>query len=71
MKKSEALRDPFDTSMSETYFYYFERLPLGLDELNQYRYENFAYTNAKLVSDTEFAKSLNLFDVGKKVICLY
>jgi CRISPR-associated protein Cas5h len=71
LKKSEVLRDPFDSSMSETYFYYFERLPIGLDELNQYKYENFAYTNAKLVSDTEFVKSLSLFDVGKKVICLY
>ena len=71
LKKSEALRDPFDISMSETYFYYFERLPIGLDELHQYKYENFAYTNAKLVHDTEFVKSLNLFEVGKKVICLY
>jgi len=71
LKKSEALRDPFDISMSETYFYYFERLPIGLDELNQYKYENFAYTNAKLVHDTEFIKSLSLFDVGNKVICLY
>jgi CRISPR-associated protein Cas5h len=71
LKKSEVLRDPFDSSMSETYFYYFERLPIGLDELNQYKYENFAYTNAKLVGDTEFVKSLNLFNIGKKVICLY
>ena len=71
LKRSEALRDPFDTSMSETYFYYFERLPIGLYELNQYKYENFAYTNAKLVHNTEFVKSLNLFEVGKKVICLY
>jgi len=71
LKKSEALRDPFDTSMSETYFYYFERLPIGLDELNQYSYENFVYTNAKLVSGTEFVKSLNLFNIGEKVICLY
>jgi len=71
LKKSEAVRDPFDTSMSETYFYYFERLPIGLDELNQYMYENFAYTNAKLVQDTEFVNNLSLFDIGNKVICLY
>ena len=71
LKNREALRDPFDSSMSETYFYYFERLPIGLDELNQYKYENFVFTNAKLVYDTEFVKSLNLFEVGKKVICLY
>jgi len=71
LKKSEALRDPFDTSMSETYFYYFERLPIALDKLNQYKYKNFAYTNAKFAHDTEFVKSLSLFDVGKKVICLY
>ena len=71
LKSNEALRDPFDTSMSETYFYYFESLPIGLDELNQYKYENFAYTNAKLVHNTKFVKSLSLFDVGNKVICLY
>ena len=71
LKRSEALRDPFDISMSETYFYYFERLPIVLDELNQYKYENFAYTNAKLVYNTGFIKNLNLFDVDNKVICLY
>jgi len=71
LKKSEALRDPFDSSMSESYFYYFERLPIGLDELNQYRYENFAYTNAKMVNNTEFLKKLNLFLIDEKVICLY
>ena len=71
LKRSEALRDPFDSSMSESYFYYFERLPIGLDELNQYRYENFAYTNAKMVSDSEFVKTLNLFLIDGKMICLY
>ncbi len=71
LKKSEALRDPFDTSMSETYFYYFERLPIGIDELNQYRYENFSFTNAKMTSDPEFVKKINLFNVGEKVICFY
>lgn len=71
LKKSEVLRDPFDSSMNESYFYYFERLPIGLDELNQYRYENFAYTNAKLTSDTEFIKKVNLFNIDEKVICLY
>lgn len=71
LKSNEALRSLFDDSMSETYFYYFERLPIKLDELNQYKYENFAYTNAKLVHSGEFVKSLKLFDVGGKVICLY
>lgn len=71
LKRSEVLRDPFDSSMSETYFYYFERLPIGLDILNQYQYENFAYTNAKLVSSTAFVKSLQLFKIKEKVICLY
>jgi len=71
LKRSEALRDPFDSSMSESYFYYFERLPVGLDELNQYRYENFAYTNAKMRGDSEFVKKLNLFLIDEKVICLY
>jgi len=71
LKNNEAIRDPFDSSMSETYFYYFERLPIGLDELNQYKYENFAYTNAKLISNTKFVKSLNLFSIDEKVICLY
>ena len=71
LKKSEALRDPFDSSMSESYFYYFERLPIALDELNQYMYENFAYTNAKMVSDSEFINKLNLFLIDGKVICLY
>jgi len=71
LKKSEALRDPFDSSMSESYFYYFERLPIGLDELNQYRYENFAYTNAKMLNNTAFIQKLNLFLIDGKVICLY
>ena len=57
--------------MSESYFYYFERLPIALDELNQYMYENFAYTNAKMVSDSEFINKLNLFLIDGKVICLY
>ena len=70
LKRNEALRDPFDASMSETYFYYFERLPIGLDELNQYKYENFAYTNAKLAHNTVFIKN-SLFDVDNKIICLY
>ena len=71
LKKSEALRDPFDSSMNESYFYYFERLPIGLDSLNQYRYENFAYTNAKLVGNTDFVKKLTLFMIDEQVICLY
>lgn len=71
IKRSEALKDPFDNSMSESYFYYFERLPIALDELNQYMYENFAYTNAKMVSDSEFINKLNLFLIDGKVICLY
>ena len=72
LKKSEALRDPFDSSMGESYFYYFERLPIKLDDkLSQYKYENFAYTNAKLTGNAEFAGKLNLFNIGKKVICLY
>ena len=71
LKKSEELRDPFDISMSETYFYYFERLPIAFDELNQYKYENFAYTNAKMVADSDFVKKLALFLIDGKVICLY
>ena len=71
LKKSEALRGAFDVSMSENYFYYFERLPIGLDKLNQYSYENFSYTNAKLVKDAEFVKKLNLFLIDEQVICLY
>ncbi len=71
LKKSEALRDPFDSSMSESYFYYFERLPIGLDELNQYRYENFAYTNAKMLNNTAFIQKINLFLINERVICLY
>jgi len=71
LKQNEALRDPFDSAMSESYFYYFERLPVGFDELNQYRYENFAYTNAKMVKESEFIKNLNLFLVDNKVICLF
>jgi len=71
LKRSEALRDPFDSSMSESYFYYFERLPIGLDELNQYRYESLAYTNANMVKDTAFIKKVNLFLIDEKVICLY
>ncbi|SFV51120.1 CRISPR-associated protein, Cas5h family [hydrothermal vent metagenome] len=71
LKKSEALRDPFDSSMSESYFYYFERLPIELDKLNQYQYENFAYTNAKMISNSEFVKKLTLFLIDEKIICLY
>ena len=57
--------------MSETYFYYFERLPIGFDELNQYRYESFSYTNAKFNKNAEFLKDLKLIRVDEKVICLY
>jgi len=72
LKKSKVLRDPFDTSMSETYFYYFERLPVELDaELNQYQYANFAYTNAKFSKEADFIKNINLFKVDGRVICLY
>jgi len=71
LKNSEVVRDPFDSSMSESYFYYFERLPLRLDELNQYSYENFAYTNAKMAKNTEFIEKINLFLIDEKVICLY
>lgn len=71
IKKSEATRDPFDNSMSETYFYYFERLPIRLDELNQYGYENFIYTNAKFAKNSNFIAKLALYIVDEKVICLY
>jgi len=71
LKKSEVLRGAFDTAMSNNYFYYFERLPVSLDELNQYSYEDFSYTNAKLSKESKFIKTLNLFLVDEKVICLY
>ncbi len=71
IKTDEALRDPFDSSMNESYFYYFERLPIALDELNQYQYENFVYTNAKMGKNSEFINSLNLFSIDEKVVCLY
>ena len=71
IKTDEALRDPFDSSMYESYFYYFERLPIALDELNQYQYENFVYTNAKMGKNSEFINSLNLFSIDEKVVCLY
>lgn len=71
LKLNEALRDPFDISMSETYFYYFERLPVGFDSLNQYRYGNFSFTNAKFNKNVEFLKNLKLIRVDEKVICLY
>jgi len=71
LKNSEAKRSPFDLSMSETYFYYFERLPIAFDELNQYRYENFSYTNAKFSKDADFTRKLNLINIRDKVICLY
>jgi len=71
LKLNETLRDPFDTSMSETYFYYFERLPIAFDELNQYKYENFSYTNAKFDLNAKFLKGLKLVKVDEKVICLY
>ncbi len=71
LKMNEALRDPFDISMSETYFYYFERLPVSFDELGQYQYENFSYTNAKFSKDSNFIEGLKLVKIGDNVICLY
>lgn len=71
LKLNEQERDPFDISMSETYFYYFERLPISLDELGQYQYENFSYTNAKFSKDSDFIKNLKLVKIGHSVICLY
>ncbi|MDD3856394.1 type I-B CRISPR-associated protein Cas5b [Sulfurimonas sp.] len=71
LKLNEAKRDPFDVSMSETYFYYFERLPVSFDELGQYQYENFSYTNAKFSKDSSFIQNLELVKIGDRVICLY
>ena len=71
LKVNEALDDPFDTSMSETYFYYFERLPIGFDELNQYVYQDFAYTNAKMIKDIDLIGKVKLYKVEDKVVCLY
>lgn len=71
LKLNEVERDPFDISMSETYFYYFERLPISFDELGQYQYENFSYTNAKFSKDSDFIKNLKLVKIGDRVICLY
>ncbi|KIM05815.1 MAG: hypothetical protein KN64_01725 [Sulfurovum sp. AS07-7] len=71
LKLNEALRDPFDVSMSETYFYYFERLPVSFDELGQYQYENFSFTNAKFSKDSGFIQDLKLVKLGDSVICLY
>ncbi len=71
LKLNETLRDPFDVSMSETYFYYYERLPILFDELGQYQYENFSYTNAKFSKDTKFIQDLKLVKIKDIVICLY
>ena len=71
IKLNKALRDPFDLSMSETYFYYFERLPISFDELGQYKYENFCYTNAKFSKNSDFIQNLKLVKIGTKTICLY
>lgn len=71
LKFNEVERDPFDVSMSETYFYYFERLPVSFDELGQYQYENFSFTNAKFSKDSDFIKNLKLVKIGDRVICLY
>ncbi len=71
LKVNEALEDPFDTSMSETYFYYFERLPIGFDELNQYIYQDFAYINAKMIRDIDLIAKVKLYKVEDKVVCLY
>ncbi|MDD5373782.1 MAG: type I-B CRISPR-associated protein Cas5b [Sulfurimonas sp.] len=71
LKMNEVERDPFDISMSETYFYYFERLPVLFDELGQYQYENFSYTNAKFSKDSAFVQDLKLVKISDRVICLY
>ncbi|MDX9744470.1 MAG: type I-B CRISPR-associated protein Cas5b [Arcobacteraceae bacterium] len=71
LKLNEALRDLFDVSMSETYFYYFERLPVSFDELGQYQYENFSFTNAKFSKNSDFVQDLTLVKIGDSVICLY
>lgn len=71
IKLNEAERDPFDMTMSEVYFYYYERLPNEFDELNQYMYEDFCFTNAKFDKNSEFLKKLNLIRTSENVICLY
>jgi len=72
LKVSEDRRkSAFNNSMKEIYFFYFERLPIGFDELNQYVYQDFAYTNAKMIKDIDLINKINLYRVEDKVICLY
>jgi CRISPR-associated protein Cas5h len=51
------------------YFYYFERLPVNFDEnLKQYNYNGFLYTNVIFKQSTELN---NLYEFDEGVICLF
>lgn len=52
-------------------FYFFENLPVGFDELNQYVYKEFVFSNAYFNKECEYFKSLNLFDINGKIVCLF
>lgn len=52
------------------FFYLFENLPIGFDELMQYRSEEITFTNAKVKIKPEF-DNLSLLDTKKGVLCLF
>jgi len=63
------LRNSGYKERTTNYFYLFERLPVGFDEeLKQYTYHDFLYTNAIFKSNINLQ---NLYECDEGVICLF
>jgi len=71
IKKPESfvLKNSGYKERTTNYFYLFERLPIGFDEeLKQYLYHDFLYTNAVFKSSNGLE---NLYESDEGVICLF
>ncbi len=71
IKKDEnfVLKNSGYKERTTNYFYLFERLPIGFDEvLKQYTYHDFLYTNA-IFKNTQ--SLTNLYECDEGVICLF
>lgn len=59
----------FTTKKSESSFFFFERLPVGFDEnLHQYSYGDFVYSNAYFDPDADIVDRSSLYDLGDETI---
>lgn len=59
----------FATKKSEKTFFYFEKLPVDFDEeMHQYVYGDFVYTNADFDSNTDIVERTSLYDLGDGTI---